>query len=361
MLIRYTSPDGAFIRVKQIIVADQYGAMQYNCMVVPGGQFRTLPKVGLQFGLDSSYTGVSFYGNIHETYPDRREAQRVSTWYKSLADISAPQYVVPQEQGNREARWVRFKGDGPDITIARNDRWLEPLNFSVRRYNDTVVTAARRWRGLVPDPYYTVNIDHLVAPLGTATCGPGVAERHTISGDSSYCYSFIIAPGNSGTLADGLRAFSHSIHPDMQQLPPDDKAAALKVKTIACNTNPVEKYSTSFPTLLADERRAVPGDWQHGWAGFQSPDTVEFMLTLEEYATLGRRTCRPSGASTARAGRSGRASTCRTRPPTSTATAAACATALNQSAPSPSTLCVCASSAAPRCPSGTPMPDSPRG
>ena len=288
MLIRYTSPDGASIRVKQIIVADQYGAMQYNCMVVPGGQFRTLPKVGLQFGLDSSYTGVSFYGNIHETYPDRREAQRVSTWYKSLADISAPQYVVPQEQGNREARWVRFKGDGPDITIARNDRWLEPLNFSVRRYNDTVVTAARRWCGLVPDPYYTVNIDHLVAPLGTATCGPGVAERHTISGDSSYCYSFIIAPGNSGTLADGLRAFSHSIHPDMQQLPPDDKAAALKVKTIACNTNPVEKYSTSFPTLLADERRAVPGDWQHGWAGFQSPDTVEFMLTLEEYATLGQ-------------------------------------------------------------------------
>ena len=285
MLMRYTTPDGAGIRVKQIIVADRFGNMQYNCMVVPGGQFRTLPKVGLQFGLDSSYTGVSFYGNIHETYPDRRYAQRVSTWYKSLDDLSRPQYVVPEEQGNREAIWVRFKGDGPDLTVARNDRWREPLNFSVRHYNDTVMTAARRWRGLEADPYYTVSIDHRVAPLGTATCGPGVAERNTISGDSSYCYSFIFMPGEREH--EYLYAFSYSIHPDMQQMPPDDKAAALKVKQVTCSDTAARQYASGFPTVLTDGRRAVPGDWQHGWVGFSSPDTVVLTLTLEEYATLG--------------------------------------------------------------------------
>ena len=282
VLMRLTTPDGAYIRLKEIIVADEQGRLHLNYMVVPGGQFRTLPKVGFQFGIDTSYSACTFYGNIHETYPDRREAQRVSTWYKSLNEFSAPQYVVPEEQGNREAWWVRFNGEGPNFTIARNDDWQRPLNFSVRRWSDSTLTAARRWSEVgEPDLFYTVSIDHLMAPLGTATCGPGVAERHTISGDSSFCYSFIIFPSDN----DRLYAFSSSIHPDLRQMP-YDKRNTLAVKSITCNTTPAEQYSDGFPQQLADGRRAVPGDYRHGWAGFQAPDTVELTLTLEEYATL---------------------------------------------------------------------------
>jgi len=39
--------------------------------------------------------------------------------------------------------------------------------------------------------------------------------------------------------------------------------------------------------LLSDGRRAVPGDWRHGWAGFQGKDTVVLTLTMEGYETLG--------------------------------------------------------------------------
>jgi hypothetical protein len=284
VLMRLTTPDGAYIRLKEIIVVDEQGRLQLNYMVVPGGQFRTLPKLGIQFGLDTSYSACTFYGNIHETYPDRREAQRVSTWYKGLDELSAPQYVVPEEQGNREVWWVRFNGDGPNFTIARNDNWQKPLNFSVRRWSDSTLTAARRWSEVgEPDPFYTVSIDHLVAPLGTATCGPGVAEHHTISGDSNFCYSFIIFPSNG----DRLYAFSNGIHPDLRQMP-YDKQNTLAVKSITCNTTPAEQYSDGFPTMLADGRRAVPGDYRHGWAGFQLPDTVEFTLTLDHHATLGQ-------------------------------------------------------------------------
>ncbi len=284
VLMRLTTPDGAYIRLKEIIVVDEQGRLQLNYMVVPGGQFRTLPKLGIQFGLDTSYSACTFYGNIHETYPDRREAQRVSTWYKGLDELSAPQYVVPEEQGNREVWWVRFNGDGPNFTIARNDNWQKPLNFSVRRWSDSTLTAARRWSEVgEPDPFYTVSIDHLVAPLGTATCGPGVAERHTISGDSNFCYSFIIFPSDG----DRLYAFSNGIHPDLRQMP-YDKQNTLAVKSISCNATPAKQYSDGFPTMLADGRRAVPGDYRHGWAGFQLPDTVEFTLTLDHHATLGQ-------------------------------------------------------------------------
>ncbi len=284
LLMRLSTPDGASLRLKQILVADEQGRLQLNYMVLPGGQFRTLPKLGFQFGLDTSYYACTFYGNLHEAYPDRREAQRVSTWYKSLDDLCAPQYVVPEEQGNREAWWVRFKGDGPDFTIARNDDWNTPFNFSVRRWSDSILTSARRWRDVgEADPYYTVSVDHLVAPLGTATCGPGVAERHTISGDSSYRYSFIIFP----SIENRLYAFSSSIHPDLRQLPPETEGKALPVRSVVTNVRPAEQYGTAFPEVLTDGRRGIAGDYRRDWAGFDGKDTVEMYVTLENYATLG--------------------------------------------------------------------------
>ena len=281
MLLQFSAPDGTRLRVKQIVEADEYGRLQLSYLVSPDGQFRTLPKVGLQFGIDTLFTACTFYGNIYETYPDRREAQRVSRWYKSLEDLAAPQYVVPQEQGNREAEWVHFKGESIGLKVIAPDAPRVPLNFSVRRYNDTVMTAARRWRGLEPDPYYTVSIDHRVAPLGTATCGPGVADRYTLSGDSTYCYRFDLVPG----LTD--RIYHFMPHSDLSQawtttLP----AERIPVAKIASNRQPAAQYSDGFPAVLNDERRAVVGDWQHGWVGFLSPDTVEFTLTLKDYATL---------------------------------------------------------------------------
>ena len=281
MILQFTAPDGTRLRVKQIVEADEYGRLQLSYLVSPDGQFRTLPKVGLQFGLDTAFTACTFYGNIYETYPDRREAQRISRWYKSLEELATPQYVVPQEQGNREVEWVHFKGEGVGLKVIAPDAPQVPLNFSVRRYNDTVMTAARRWKGLTPDSYYTVSIDHRVAPLGTATCGPGVAERHLLSGDSTYCYRFDLVPG----LTD--RIYTFLPHSEMRQAwTATFPAERVSVSRITSSCPPAEQYSEGFPSVLNDERRAVVGDWHHGWAGFLGPDTVEFTLTLKRPATL---------------------------------------------------------------------------
>lgn len=66
-----------------------------------------------------------------------------------------------------------------------------------------------------------------------------------------------------------------------------EQAQALKIKDIASSVKPTEPYTGGFPRQLADGRRAVPGDWRHGWAGFQGADTVVLTLTLEGYETIG--------------------------------------------------------------------------
>ncbi len=280
MMILLTSPDGATMRLKQIVEADEYGKLQLSYLVSLDGKFRSLPKLGIQFGLDTAFTSCTFYGNIFETYPDRHTAQRISRWYKSMEDLAAPQYVVPQEQGNREAEWVHFKGEGIGLKVIAPDTKV-PLNFSVRRYNDTIMTAARRWKDLCPDPYYTVSIDHRVAPLGTATCGPGVAERYTLSGDSVYCYRFNILPGMTD------RIYNFPTHRDMYRVFTSTLPCKRpKVSRVEANKMPDSQYDDGFPQVLTDKRRGVAGFWRQGWAGWNAPDTVELTFTLENYETL---------------------------------------------------------------------------
>lgn len=287
MLLLFSAPDGQRIRVKQIIQAAADGRVQLSYLVAPDGQFRTLPKVGIQFGLDTSWTGARFYGNIFESYPDRRYASRRSCWYKGLEELAVPQYVVPQEQGNREAHFVCFMGDGVTLTVVSPEEQPH-LGFSVRRWNDTTLTAARRWNQVgAPDPYYTVSIDHRVAPLGTATCGPGVAERHAVSGDSTYTFRFVLDPVYTYTY-DPYVGFGP--HPDLQQYDyrlADEEGLHLVVTGIDCSREPAAQYSQGFPTVLTDCRRAVPGDYLHGWAGFDGADTVVMTLSLKAAAALG--------------------------------------------------------------------------
>jgi hypothetical protein len=289
MLLRLETPDGATMHLKQIVEVNPEGRMQLSYQVVPGRHFLTLPKLGLQFGLDTAYSSCTFYGNIHETYPDRKTAIRYGLWYKPTADLAAPQYVVPQEQGNRKARYVRFYSDSVHLAVLSPD-WQSNLNFSVRRWSDSTLTRARRWRDVGdPDPYYTVSIDHLVAPLGTATCGPGVAERYAIAGDRAYTYSFVFDPlldySPSGTPFNPFR-----VHPDLVssivELPVEEDNQ-IYIDDVACTKTPSEKYSEGYLQVLSNSHRGVLGDWNRGWLGFEGEDTVEMTLTLMERETVG--------------------------------------------------------------------------
>lgn len=285
VLLRLTTPEGSHMTVKEIITIDATGAVQLHYLVMPLGHFRTLPKLGIQMGLDSNFA-VGFYGNIHETYPDRRAAQRVACWYKSLESLSERQYVMPQEQGNHEAQWVSFVRGGVGLAFLSPDDqgWL---NFSVRRQEDSVLTAARRWCEVEDADHYIVNIDYRQAGLGTASCGPGVAERYQINGDSSYYFRFLMIPTDGKIFLDPAGR-EIKPHPEMiQNLPPEDDNTLLPIRNISCSRQPAEQYSKGFPLMLADGRRAIPGDYRNGWAGFESVDTVEMTISLAQFGKLG--------------------------------------------------------------------------
>jgi hypothetical protein len=67
----------------------------------------------------------------------------------------------------------------------------EPFNFSIYNYDDDNLTAARRINQLEPTDFLTVNVDYKQAPIGTATCGPGVDEKYVLK-NRVYEYTLLL-------------------------------------------------------------------------------------------------------------------------------------------------------------------------
>ena len=68
---------------------------------------------------------------------------------------------------------------------------FEPFNFSIYNYDDDNLSAARRINQLNFTDFLTINVDYKQAPIGTATCGPGVDEKYVLK-NQVYEYTVLL-------------------------------------------------------------------------------------------------------------------------------------------------------------------------
>lgn len=263
--------------LRELVEVDDFMNLQLSFHLEPLGSFRTLPKMGIQFGIDStSYKQVHYLGNKYETYPDRRKAQCVGEWNETPQELSEMTHVVPQEYGNHEAQWVSFEGDKHTLWVGAPKDTI--LNFSIKACDDSELTRARRLYELTKDDYYVVNIDHKVAGIGTATCGPGVRKPYQISGDSVYDYRFILVAGttkmvqqlaNCELFAPNKVASQPIAHPKKQ----------LNIKSIKTK-EPSTSYNENFPQALYDGKPAICGNYHSGWVGYEGDSNLVIDVEL---------------------------------------------------------------------------------
>ena len=185
--------------MREIIDIDAEGRLQLSFVLQPCGNYRTLPKLGIQLGIDSACHEVEWWGNFYETYPDRQEALWQGHNATTPNEVCGEMHVVPQESGNRTAFWTSFALADKRLNFCSANE--ERINFSMRQYDDSVITAARRVKDLTKADHYIVNIDARQAGLGTATCGPGVREAYRISGDSIQRFRLVMVPTQVSNIA----------------------------------------------------------------------------------------------------------------------------------------------------------------
>ena len=165
--------------VNQIYIISGDGEVAVKNRVELVGDATVLPKVGMQAQIPLGYQKVRFFGKDTENYPDRNAAGTFGVYTRRASEFFE-QHVVPQENGNHsEVRWMALESAvnpvGLFVTAST------PFNFSMYNYSDENLTKAHRINQLEKASSMTLNVDALQAGLGTATCGPDVAEPYLLN------------------------------------------------------------------------------------------------------------------------------------------------------------------------------------
>ena len=164
--------------VNSLYRIDGNGNIVITNRVEPMETVVSLPKVGMQFHVPLDYRNLTYFGKDTENYPDRNASGKMGLYQVNALDLFE-QHVVPQDNGNHaDTRWLALTSDQSPVGLFVT--MPEPFNFSAYNYDDNNLTAAHRINQLDPRDFLTVNVDYKQAPLGTATCGPGVDEKYVI-------------------------------------------------------------------------------------------------------------------------------------------------------------------------------------
>lgn len=183
------------IVVNKLYLIDGEGNVSITNRVEPMETVTSLPKIGMQFRVPWGYKKVSYFGKDTENYPDRNASGKMGLYQVDAMDLFE-QHVVPQDNGNHaETRWFALMDNGDMVRdesqIGLFITMFEPFNFSIYNYDDDNLSAARRINQLNFTDFLTINVDYKQAPIGTATCGPGVDEKYVLK-NQVYEYTVLL-------------------------------------------------------------------------------------------------------------------------------------------------------------------------
>ena len=259
--------------VLQVVVNTFYridgnGNITLTNHVEPMETVTSFPKVGIQFRMPLEYKNLTYFGKDTENYPDRNASGKMGLYRLNALDLFE-QHVVPQDNGNLSGtRWLALNSDKSSVGLFITME--EPFNFSIYNYDDDNLTAARRINQLNPTDFLTVNVDYKQAPIGTATCGPGVDEKYVVKNEV-YEYSVLLRAFDVKE-ADPLELSRYQL-PDVEALmaPTPEIKADMAGKedfriynrpltiTLSCPDREAEIYYTtdgSEPTLKSSKYKS---------------------------------------------------------------------------------------------------------
>lgn len=141
--------------------------------------------------LPSSLQHVRWYGRgPFENYPDRKTAAFIGL-YESFVDDLQPNYIVPQDNGNRsDVRWVELTDDsGHGLRIES----AQPFNFRAWNYDANDLDGPRHTCELPRRDHVTLNIDLLIHGVGgNNSWGARTLDAYTIDGNQPRHFEFYV-------------------------------------------------------------------------------------------------------------------------------------------------------------------------
>ena len=197
--IIYRLPDvKAFYTLNYVIKND--GSIQINATLELPADSETpeLPRMGMRFGLPSTYNQVKWYGRgPFENYADRNTASLLGLYDDNTDNGWTRNYIRPQESGYKtDARWVKLTNtEGVGMSV----EGLQPLCFSAMSqltedFDEGTVKKNRHVTDIVKRPFITLHVDLGQRGVGgDNSWGAETHEAYRLKA-KKYTYGFVIRP-----------------------------------------------------------------------------------------------------------------------------------------------------------------------
>jgi len=177
----YYSPTlGDIFETEMHYTFNDIGEIHLETKATPTQTLPDLARIGVHLTLPPEFNHTSWYGRgPHECYSDRKESARIGLYKSSVDNLHEP-YIMPQENGNRtDILWIEiFNNDGTGLRAEAN-----PLEFSASYYTAKDLHEAKHTHELKKRDYITLNLDHRMMGLGSASCGPDTLPKYRIKAE----------------------------------------------------------------------------------------------------------------------------------------------------------------------------------
>ncbi len=153
-----------------------------------------LPRLGVQFSMPRGTERLRWFGlGPMEAYADKRQAARMGVYESTVTD-HFEHYVKPQENMAHDGtKWAEIYTEAGHGLVILPAEETEQISFNCSHFSPKTLTGTRYDFELVPAEETVVNVDLRQAGIGSASCGPTLAEQYRIL-PNDYSYSFRILP-----------------------------------------------------------------------------------------------------------------------------------------------------------------------
>ncbi len=254
--------------------------------VFPSQWVPSLPKFGVQMKVSEELVSTEWVGYAQETYKDRQACGFIGH-YEAPTDDLFHHYVRPQAAGNRmEMSYVSLynKNHQRMLSATFPYRIKDNVNceFSIYPYSDENIEQAQHINKLQRKNFYTFNIDYDQAGLGTATCGPDIANCDLLETSWLMHLNLHLQIGENifyqDLFVDKSKYFIH-VTPAFEYSVPEKKA---DFASITLTTKPTSPYDKEPEQTLLDHKIGNPANFHEGWVGFYGKPLM-ITMPLENY------------------------------------------------------------------------------
>ena len=233
----------------------------------------SFPKIGVQMKVPEELVTTEWVGYAQETYPDRQACGFLGHYKAPTKDLFH-NYIRPQAAGNRMGiRYVSFfNKENKRMLSARIWKWRFKMpdychcQFSIYPYDDEDIESAHHTCDLKRAGHYTLNIDYAQAGVGTATCGPGIAEKDIVHAGRIMSFHLFLQIGENMFFEDLFvnrsKELEHRFNRDINF--PAREGEEPSVRSLNKPAAPYDKNTD----ILLDQRIGNPANFHEGWVGY---------------------------------------------------------------------------------------------